>query len=221
MANPFPLKKRGAHKNLVVARQERVARLFTLMYTVREMQAEMADPDSDYYIFNPHTGQPYSIGTIQGDIDVLRTQSVENASADMEAHRVKQLAMCMEGLREAWREPVDLYSVEKFMKLWMKLTGTDTSITLNQINFNQQHNTQNNIFIGEDGEPRDITDMSDEELRLIAGIDEDVVEGEIVKPERPKIEIVKDVDMNRQFENSIYKQWQPAYAKRSADESTD
>ena len=203
MASPIPLKKRGAHKNLVIARQERVARLFTLMYSVREIQAEMADLQSDYYIVNPTTGQPYSIGTIQSDIDELRTQAIENASADMEAHRTKQLAMCMEALREAWREPVDLPGIERFMKLWMKLTGTDTSITLNQINFNQQNNTQNNIFIGEDGEPREITDMSDEELRLIAGLDEDdVIEGEIVESESEQTK-------------SDYKRWKPKFEKKS------
>lgn len=129
---------------------------------------------------NPQTKKPYAAGTIHNDLVYMREQAIENANKEYSEFHAMQLAECREARKVAWSMGAKgLQMIAKFLELEMKLTGTDKSITFNQ--FNQQ----NNLFVGEDGQPLEVEDLSDKQLMQIAAqaLEDDVIEGELVDDE--------------------------------------
>lgn len=177
-ASPIPVRQRNAYAELVAKRREYVATLRNKLYTQPQILDTMADPTSDYYIENPQTGKPFSMGTIFNDLAFLKEQSIENAKKEFEEYKALQLAEIREARRLAWQKPTDLKMVAKFMELEMKLTGTiDSAVTY-------QLNQQNNLFVNEHGEPKDVRDLTDDQLLQIAARalpDDEVIDGELVE----------------------------------------
>lgn len=178
---PIPVKQRGAYAHVITVRREFVATLRCRLMTEREIHAEMSNPSSQYYVINPRSkdNKPYSLATIHNDLVYLREQAIERAQEEFEAYQAMQLAEIREARKAYGWAKNDWKAIAKFLELEMRLLGTMDagSLTFNQ--FNQQ----NNLFMTEEGEPKTVRDMTDEELRLIASQAlPDVVEGELVNP---------------------------------------
>lgn len=174
--SPIPKKQRGAHEHVVTQRRERVATLRNRLLTEREIHEALSNPSMPFFMVNPQTQKPYSAGTIHNDLVYLKQQAIENSQKEFEEYKAMQLAEIREARKVAWSMGFKgLQLVAKFLELEMKLTGTmDASVTYNQ--FNQQ----NNLFVGEDGRPLDVTELNDEQLMLVASQGLDVIEGEVV-----------------------------------------
>ncbi len=83
---------------LIDLRRMRVASLVLRQVTQREIVELLPR----YKIINPDSGQPYSLGTINNDIQHLRAEWQAQARDHAESHRARVLAEIQEVKREAW-----------------------------------------------------------------------------------------------------------------------
>jgi len=98
--NPRPADDRSAARQALVAqRRQLVARLRLRQVSVRDIQAAVGRQFP-----NPETGQPWSLGCIQGDCVALQRAWQATAAADTAAHQAALLAELREARREAWQE---------------------------------------------------------------------------------------------------------------------
>ena len=177
--SPIPRAQRSAHEHVVLVRRERVATLRNRLLTEREIWEQLSTPmfkntPNRMYTVNPQTDKPYAMATIHNDLAFLKQQAIENSQSEFAEYKAMQLAEIREARRVAWASS-NLQMIAKFLELEMKLTGTiDSSITFNQ---------QNNVFLNEDGQPKEVAELSDAELLLIASKAQtvDVIEGKVVK----------------------------------------
>lgn len=110
----------SSHRAIIEQRREAVARLRVRGRSIREIQAEMAAEG----LVNPADGEPWSVGTVTGDIKALEKRWQAAAAADIAAHKARQLARLEEHYREAWTA-ADLREVRENVKLSMALLGTE------------------------------------------------------------------------------------------------
>lgn len=99
-------------------RLELVASLRLRKLTQREIQEELAKTLS-----NPATGEPYSLGTINGDIKKLEKEWRKAAAVATEQHKAQQLAEIQEIKRQAWHDK-DIIAVLRSLDLEATITGT-------------------------------------------------------------------------------------------------
>lgn len=116
-------KKNTALKDIELMRQERVASLRARKMSMREIQAQLADPNSKAYMENPDTGKPYDLATIQRDLARIRKRADHNAQRDVSKWLADQLDEIHEAKRSAWASR-DLQVLARFIELEAKLTGT-------------------------------------------------------------------------------------------------
>jgi len=174
--SPIPKSQRMAHYDVQTLRRERVATLRNRLMSEREIYVTMSTPGSPFYMANPQTDKPYSAGTIHNDLVYLREQMIEHASEEYEEYVATQLAEIREARKAYGWGKGDWKAIAKFLELEMRLLGTMDAGSMIFNQFNQQ-----NLFMNEDGEPKTVQDMTEEELKLIASQAlPDVVEGEIV-----------------------------------------
>jgi hypothetical protein len=74
---------------------------------------------------NPDTGQPWSLGTINGDIRAIRKQWRESATQDMAEHVARILAELSEVKRAAWADK-DFNAILRAIEKEAKLLGADS-----------------------------------------------------------------------------------------------
>lgn len=179
MGSPIPREKRLAHDSVVAIRRERVAMLTFRLMRKREIFEALADPDGGLLTLNPHTGQPYSESTIYSDIKYVTKKAQKRASEHADKHLAMLLEECREARRVAWSrvswDKGALANIHKFIDLEAKLLGLyqpDVTFT--------QNNQQNNFMLGADGQPLTVEELSDDDLRKIAGELPDVIEGGLV-----------------------------------------
>ena len=96
------LMEQSQEKMLVETRRNRVRRLRLRGFTLTEIHTAMAKPGSKSYFPNPHSGQPYSLKTIQRDIEHIRAYSIQKASEDIDVIRARLLAEIQEVKAAAW-----------------------------------------------------------------------------------------------------------------------
>jgi len=72
---------------------------------------------------NPETNEPWSLGTINSDVQALNKQWKEEASKDIDEYKASQLAEIREARKEAWKQK-DVGKVYKGLEVEMNLTGT-------------------------------------------------------------------------------------------------
>lgn len=94
-------------------------------------QAEMVDALAEAGHVNPKTGEPWSIGTINRDVSILRQEWETNAAASYDQHVQVQLGKIHQAQAEAWSRG-DLDAFARFMEQEMKLTGTAQRDMTNQ-----------------------------------------------------------------------------------------
>lgn len=87
-------------------------------------QRQICDELEEQGFSNPDTGQPYSLGTINADVQALRDEWRERAADDFDSFRAVQLAELREHRRMAWSAK-DLGEVRLGLALEMKLLGTE------------------------------------------------------------------------------------------------
>lgn len=83
---------------IIEARRERVAQLRLRGLTQRAIVEALAAEG----VVNAETGQPWSVGTIAGDLKALQRDWKKRAAAHVDEHRAQQLAMLDEVIRAAW-----------------------------------------------------------------------------------------------------------------------
>lgn len=101
-------------------RRAEVARLSTHGRTVREIADELERQG----MTNPSTGRSWGRGTIQGDLDALRSEWRERAIADVTEHRARMLEELRQVKRAAWDQG-DLGNVLRAMNQERGLLGVD------------------------------------------------------------------------------------------------
>lgn len=87
-----------SNRALIELRRLRVSSLLLRKLTQREIVEILPR----YKIVNPDTGKPYSLGTINHDIQQLRAEWQAQAAENIEAHKGRVLAEIQEVKREAW-----------------------------------------------------------------------------------------------------------------------
>jgi len=90
----------SSKKTVIKHRREAVAKLRLRGLT----QREIVDKLTREGLVNPETGQSYSIGTINADVQTLETEWRKQASADTAALKGRTLAELHEVKRAAWEE---------------------------------------------------------------------------------------------------------------------
>ena len=104
-------------RNAIIAeRQAVVARLRLRGCTQREIVQELG--------VNPNTGEPWALGTINGDIKSLEKAWQEKAADDIAVHKALQYSRLEEHYRQAWANG-DLREVRENIKTTMALFGTE------------------------------------------------------------------------------------------------
>ena len=93
-------------------RRRLVAQLLLRGYTQREIRDALARPVRAGGLRNPQTGKPYSLGTINADVQHLRERWREEAAADIAEHKARHVAELGEVKRTAWKQK-DLRTVLK------------------------------------------------------------------------------------------------------------
>lgn len=95
----LPADSRSAARHALVAqRRQLVARLRLRQVSVRDIQAAVGRQFP-----NPETGQPWSLGCIQGDLMALQRAWQATAAVATAAHQGALLAELREARREAWQ----------------------------------------------------------------------------------------------------------------------
>lgn len=72
---------------------------------------------------NPDTGNPYSVGTINGDIQYLQELWREKAQEEISEWKAKQIEQINEVINEAWKSN-DLDAILKAIKMQSDIIGT-------------------------------------------------------------------------------------------------
>lgn len=93
-------KKNSGNDALIDRRRRRVAELVAQRFTQREIEDMLAQ---DGFI-NSDTGEPFSLGTVNADIKVLRAGWQRDAKQAIGTHRAEMLAEIQEVKRAAWRD---------------------------------------------------------------------------------------------------------------------
>ncbi len=88
-------------------------------------QREIVDNLPRLKIVNPETGDPYSLGTINGDIKAIREDWRRRAAEDMGEHIARILAELSEVKRAAWAEK-DFGSSLRAIEKEAKILGADS-----------------------------------------------------------------------------------------------
>lgn len=94
-------------------------------------QTEIVEALAEAGHINPKSGEPWSIGTINRDVAVLREEWEERAAQDYDKHVRSQLARIQNAQREAWAMG-DLELYARFMEQEIKITGTGQRDMTNQ-----------------------------------------------------------------------------------------
>lgn len=94
-------------------------------------QTEIVDALAEAGHINPKTGEPWSIGTVNRDVSMLRSEWEEKAAADYDLHVRTQLAKIHQAQRAAWASG-DLDTFARFMEQEIKITGTGQRDMSNQ-----------------------------------------------------------------------------------------
>lgn len=110
----------NTREGLVQRRRTMVARLWARGLSQREIEEALAKVQD---LRNPQ-GKPYSIATVNRDIQVIRLEMQQQYAADYFAHASEMLAQYREVRREAWRNG-DLDAVLKACAAECKLMGLD------------------------------------------------------------------------------------------------
>jgi len=88
-------------------------------------QREICDRLTEEYV-NPDTGNPWSLGTINGDIQALRAWWRKEAEVNSEEIFARQLAEIREHRRTAWADN-NLSEIRQSLALELRLTGTEAA----------------------------------------------------------------------------------------------
>lgn len=116
---------KGAKHDLIEVRREWVSKLRARQFTIREIVQALPKQN----ILNPETGHPYTIGTIQSDLKVLRNRWQKEAVRSTEEHLSRQYDEIQHIKRQAWLESNATLAL-RALELEMKLLGTLSPIKL-------------------------------------------------------------------------------------------
>ena len=111
-----------AHDAIEAKRLELVAALRLRGRTQREIQQALAGQ-----MLNPATNEPYSLGTINGDIKRLEKQWRKAAADTIEEHKARQIAEIGEVKRQAWNDK-DTGAVLRAIDLEANILGTKAAV---------------------------------------------------------------------------------------------
>jgi hypothetical protein len=111
-----------AHDAIEAKRLELVAALRLRGRTQREIQQALAGQ-----MLNPATNEPYSLGTINGDIKRLEKQWRKAAADTIEEHKARQIAEIGEVKRQAWNDK-DTGAVLRAIDLEANILGTKATV---------------------------------------------------------------------------------------------
>ena len=111
-----------AHDAIEAKRLELVAALRLRGRTQREIQQALAGQ-----MLNPATNEPYSLGTINGDIKRLEKQWRKAAADTIEEHKARQVAEIAEVKRQAWNDK-DTATVLRALDLEANILGTKATV---------------------------------------------------------------------------------------------
>ena len=111
-----------AQDAIVAKRLELVAALRLRGRTQREIQQALAGQ-----MLNPATNEPYSLGTINGDIKRLEKQWRKAAADTIEEHKARQVAEIAEVKRQAWNDK-DTGAVLRAIDLEANILGTKAAV---------------------------------------------------------------------------------------------
>ena len=111
-----------AHDAIEAKRLELVAALRLRGRTQREIQQALAGQ-----MLNPATNEPYSLGTINGDIKRLEKQWRKAAADTIEEHKARQVAEIAEVKRQAWTDK-DTGAVLRAIDLEANILGTKATV---------------------------------------------------------------------------------------------
>ena len=111
-----------AHDVIEAKRLELVAALRLRGRTQREIQQALAGQ-----MLNPATNEPYSLGTINGDIKRLEKQWRKAAADTIEEHKARQVAEIAEVKRQAWTDK-DTGAVLRAIDLEANILGTKAAV---------------------------------------------------------------------------------------------
>jgi len=85
-------------------RRRMVARLWMRGMTRREIQSALSRPIDEGGLRNPKTGNPYSLGTIQGDVVATEQEWQEETNRELTELRAREVAELREARRQAWTD---------------------------------------------------------------------------------------------------------------------
>jgi len=110
---------------IIARRRQRVAELRLRGFTQREIVEHLTVER----IVNSKTGKPFSLGTINADLQALDAQWREEAQQDTATHKLRLLAECREVRRVAWKKD-DLRIVQMGIYQEMAIHGLrDLAVT--------------------------------------------------------------------------------------------
>ena len=107
---------------IILKRQELVAALLLRGRTQREIQQALAQQ-----MVNPETNEPYSLGTINGDVQRLERGWNKAAAKDVSKRKARQLAEIDEVKRQAWMDK-DPTLVLRAIDLEANIAGTKAAV---------------------------------------------------------------------------------------------
>lgn len=87
-------------------------------------QREICDDLEERGFVNPDTGKPYSLGTVNSDVQTLEDGWRRSAQRDIAEFKWRQIAELDEVKRAAWSDK-DVNAVMRAIKLQMDITGTE------------------------------------------------------------------------------------------------
>lgn len=94
-------------------------------------QREICDNLAERGFYNPDTNDPYSLGTINADVNSLIEEWRKDAQAEISEWRALQLEELNEVKRQAWKDR-DLSTVIRAIKLQSEIVGTGAPVKLDQ-----------------------------------------------------------------------------------------
>lgn len=120
--------KSTANDALIDRRRRRVAELVAQRFTQREITDTLAQEG----FINLDTGEPFSLGTVNADIKVLRAGWQRDAKQAIGTHRADMLAEIQEVKRAAWGEK-NLAIILKAIETQATLLGLNRSGVLDDL----------------------------------------------------------------------------------------
>lgn len=115
--------KTGHEEAGIDRRRQRVAELVVRHRTQREICDTLAAEG----FANPETGEPYSLGTVNADIKLLRAQWRRDSARDIQTHRSELLAELAAVKRAAWGDG-DLQAVLRALKQQADILGLSQTV---------------------------------------------------------------------------------------------